>query len=118
MPFVMKAVVAALKDFPYLNSQLDEENEEIVLRDEYNIGVAAATDHGLVVPVVRDVDGKGLVELAGEVNDLVGRARERDIERSEMQGGTFTVTNFGVIGGEYASPIINSPRRRFSVSER
>ncbi|WP_058993216.1 dihydrolipoamide acetyltransferase family protein [Haloarcula sp. CBA1127] len=108
-PFVVKCVAAALDQHPVLNTALDTENEEIVYRDAHNIGVAAATDHGLVVPVVNDVDGKGLVELAGEINDLVGRARERDIERSEMQGGTFTVTNFGVIGGEYASPIINVP---------
>ncbi|NLV12819.1 dihydrolipoamide acetyltransferase family protein [Haloarcula argentinensis] len=108
-PFVVKCVAAALDQHPVLNTALDTENEEIVYRDAHNIGVAAATDHGLVVPVVNDVDGKGLVELAGEINDLVGRARERDIERSEMQGGTFTVTNFGAIGGEYASPIINVP---------
>ncbi|GGK60727.1 dihydrolipoamide acetyltransferase family protein [Haloarcula sebkhae] len=108
-PFVVKCVAAALDQHPVLNTALDTENEEIVYRDVHNIGVAAATDHGLVVPVVNDVDGKGLVELADEINDLVGRARERDIERSEMQGGTFTVTNFGAIGGEYASPIINVP---------
>ncbi|EMA08636.1 pyruvate dehydrogenase E2 component (dihydrolipoamide acetyltransferase) [Haloarcula vallismortis] len=108
-PFVVKCVAAALEQHPVLNTALDTENEEIVYRDVHNIGVAAATDHGLVVPVVNDVDGKGLVKLADEINDLVGRARERDIERSEMQGGTFTVTNFGVIGGEYASPIINVP---------
>ncbi|MHC3379588.1 dihydrolipoamide acetyltransferase family protein [Haloarcula sp. H-GB5] len=108
-PFVVKCVAAALDQHPVLNTALDTENEEIVYRDAHNIGVAAATDHGLVVPVVNDIDGKGLVELADEINDLVGRARERDIERSEMQGGTFTVTNFGAIGGEYASPIINVP---------
>ena len=108
-PFVVKCVAAALDQHPVLNTALDTEKEEIVYRDVHNIGVAAATDHGLVVPVVDDVDGRGLVELADEINDLVGRARERDIERSEMQGGTFTVTNFGVIGGEYASPIINVP---------
>jgi pyruvate dehydrogenase E2 component (dihydrolipoamide acetyltransferase) len=108
-PFVVKCVAAALDQHPILNTALDTENEEIVYREAHNIGVATATDHGLVVPVVDDVDGKGLLELAGEINDLVGRARERDIERSEMQGGTFTVTNFGAIGGEYASPIINVP---------
>jgi len=108
-PFVVKCVAAALDQHPILNTALDTESEEIVYRDAHNIGVATATDHGLVVPVVDDVDGKGLLELADEINDLVGRARERDIERSEMQGGTFTVTNFGAIGGEYASPIINVP---------
>ncbi|MDT3434213.1 dihydrolipoamide acetyltransferase family protein [Haloarcula sp. 1CSR25-25] len=108
-PFVVKCVAAALDQHPVLNTALDTENEEVVYRDAHNIGVATATDHGLVVPVVDDVDGKGLLALAGEINDLVGRARSRDIERSEMQGGTFTVTNFGAIGGEYASPIINVP---------
>jgi pyruvate dehydrogenase E2 component (dihydrolipoamide acetyltransferase) len=108
-PFVVKCVAAALDQHPVLNTALDTENEEIVYRDAHNIGVATATDHGLVVPVVDDVDGKGLLELAGEINDLVARARSRDIERSEMQGGTFTVTNFGAVGGEYASPIINVP---------
>jgi pyruvate dehydrogenase E2 component (dihydrolipoamide acetyltransferase) len=108
-PFVVKCVAAALDQHPVLNTALDTENEEIVYRDAHNIGVATATDHGLVVPVVDDVDGKGLLELAGEINDLVARARSRDIERAEMQGGTFTVTNFGAIGGEYASPIINVP---------
>ncbi|MGB9956911.1 2-oxo acid dehydrogenase subunit E2 [Haloferax prahovense] len=109
MPFVMKAVIAALKDFPYLNSQLDEENEEIVLRDEYNIGVAAATDAGLLVPVVHDADRKGMLELADEMNEKVEKARNRKISPGEMRGGTFTITNIGGIGGEYATPIINYP---------
>jgi len=109
MPFVMKAVIAALKDFPYLNSQLDEENEEIVLRDEYNIGVAAATDAGLLVPVVHDADRKGMLELADEMNEKVEKARNRKIAPEEMRGGTFTITNVGGIGGEYATPIINYP---------
>ncbi|MFC6827202.1 dihydrolipoamide acetyltransferase family protein [Halopelagius fulvigenes] len=109
MPFVTKAVVAALKQFPYMNAQLDEENEEIVLRDEYNVGVATATDAGLLVPVVHDADGKGLLELARETNELVEKARSRKISPAEMQGGTFTITNVGVIGGEYATPIINYP---------
>jgi len=109
MPFVMKAVAAALDEHPVLNTQLDEENEEIVFRDAHNIGVAAATDAGLMVPVVKDVDSKGLLQLASEGNELVSKARERTIAREEMQGGTFTITNFGVVGGEYATPIINYP---------
>ncbi|GGO02034.1 2-oxo acid dehydrogenase subunit E2 [Haloarcula pellucida] len=108
-PFLLKCVAAALDDHPILASQLDAENEEIVYKADRNVGVAAATDHGLVVPVVEDVDEKGLLELATEVNDLVDRARSRDIAREEMQGGTFTVTNFGTIGGEYADPVINVP---------
>ncbi|SFR33587.1 pyruvate dehydrogenase E2 component (dihydrolipoamide acetyltransferase) [Halogeometricum rufum] len=109
MPFVMKAVVAALKEFPFMNSQLDEENEEIVLREEYNVGVATATDVGLMVPVVHGADGKGLLDLAREMNEKVQKARERKISPDEMQGGTFTITNVGGIGGEYATPIINYP---------
>ncbi|AUV83716.1 branched-chain alpha-keto acid dehydrogenase subunit E2 [Salinigranum rubrum] len=109
MPFVMAAVVKALKEFPVLNAMLDEEAEEIVYRKEYHLGVAVATEAGLMVPVVRDVDRKGGVELASELGGLVERARERKITREEMQGSTFTLTNFGAIGGEYATPIINYP---------
>jgi pyruvate dehydrogenase E2 component (dihydrolipoamide acetyltransferase) len=109
MPFVIKAVVAGLKEYPVLNSQLDEESEEIVLRGEYNIGVATATDAGLMVPVVRNADRKGMLEIADEMNELVGKARDRSIAPEEMQGGTFSITNFGAIGGEYATPIINYP---------
>jgi pyruvate dehydrogenase E2 component (dihydrolipoamide acetyltransferase) len=109
MPFVMAAVVKALKEFPQLNAMLDEEADEIVYRKEYHLGVAVATDAGLMVPVVRDVDRKGAVDLASELGGLVERARERKISREEMQGSTFTLTNFGAIGGEYATPIINYP---------
>ena len=109
-PLLLKCVAAALERHPILNSELDTDAEEIVYHDRVDLGVAAATDHGLVVPVVERVDEKGLLELAREVNDLVARARDRDLDRSEMQGGTFTVTNFGAIGGEYADPIINAPQ--------
>ena len=109
MPFVMKAIVAGLKEHPYLNSELREDDEEIVLKKEYNLGIAVATDAGLMVPVVKGVDEKGIFELAEEVNDLATRARERKIKPAEMKGGTFTITNFGAIGGEYATPIINYP---------
>lgn len=109
MPFVIKAVVAGLKEYPILNAQLDEEAEEIVVRGEYNVGVATATDAGLMVPVLKHADGKGLLQLADELNDLAGKARDRSISREEMRGGTFSITNFGAIGGEYATPIINYP---------
>ncbi|MFC7205179.1 dihydrolipoamide acetyltransferase family protein [Haloferax namakaokahaiae] len=109
MPFVMKAVIAALKEFPYMNSQLDEENEEIVLRDDYNLGVAVAADAGLMVPVVRDADSKSMLELADEMNELIDKAQSRKISPAEMRDGTFTITNVGGIGGEYATPIINYP---------
>jgi Pyruvate/2-oxoglutarate dehydrogenase complex, dihydrolipoamide acyltransferase (E2) component, and related enzymes len=109
MPFVMKACVAALKQFPYVNSQLDEENEEIVKKNYYNLGVATATDAGLMVPVVDGVDDKGLLDIAEETNGLVEQARNRKIGPEEMRGGTFTITNIGGIGGEYATPIVNYP---------
>ncbi|WP_224270686.1 dihydrolipoamide acetyltransferase family protein [Haloprofundus salinisoli] len=112
MPFVMKAIVAGLREHPILNSTLDEsdpENAEILVKDEYNIGIAVATDAGLMVPVVKNVDKKSILQLSREVNDLASRARERKVTREEMQGGTFTITNFGAIGGEYATPIINYP---------
>jgi pyruvate dehydrogenase E2 component (dihydrolipoamide acetyltransferase) len=109
MPFVMKAIVAGLKEYPYLNSELREDEEEIVLKGEYNLGIAVATDAGLLVPVVENVDEKGLFELAAEVRDLASRARDRKLKPAEMKGSTFSITNFGAIGGEYATPIINYP---------
>jgi len=108
-PILLRCVAAALEQHPILNTQLDAEREEIVYKDAVNLGVAAATDRGLVVPVVERVGEKGLLELAREVNGLVDRARAGDLEPAEMQGGTFTVTNFGAIGGEYANPVINVP---------
>ncbi|SFS32354.1 dihydrolipoamide acetyltransferase family protein [Halostagnicola kamekurae] len=109
MPFITKAVVAALEEFPEMNAVIDEENEEIVYRNYYNIGVATATDVGLMVPVVDDADEKGLLQIASETNELVQKARERSISPDELQGSTFTITNVGGIGGEYATPILNYP---------
>lgn len=109
MPFAIKAVIAGLKQHPELNSELDEASDEIILHDEYNIGIAVATDAGLMVPVIHDADKKGLFELAEELRDLASRARSRNISREEMEGSTFTITNLGAIGGEYASPILNYP---------
>jgi pyruvate dehydrogenase E2 component (dihydrolipoamide acetyltransferase) len=105
----MRAVTRALREFPQVNASLDEAAEEIVCHDDYNLGVATATDAGLMVPVVEDVDAKGLLDLAAETATKVERARDRSIGREEMQGGTFTITNVGVIGGEYATPIVNHP---------
>jgi pyruvate dehydrogenase E2 component (dihydrolipoamide acetyltransferase) len=109
MPFVMKAVTRALEEHPEINATLDEDAGEIVQKHYYNLGVATATEAGLMVPVVRDVDQKGLSELAADIERVVGRARNREIAPSEMQGGTFTITNFGAIGGDHATPIINYP---------
>ena len=109
MPFVMKAVVAALKAYPQVNVSLDEENEEVVKKHYYNVGVATATDAGLMVPVVDAADRKGLLQLSSEMNEKVQKARDRTISIDEMRGGTFTITNIGGIGGEYATPIVNHP---------
>ncbi|MEF8887781.1 MAG: dihydrolipoamide acetyltransferase family protein [Haloarculaceae archaeon] len=109
LPFVLKAVAAGIREHPVLNSRLDEDEAEIVYHDAANVGVATATDDGLLVPVVERVGEKGILELATEVADLVERARARELSPDEMQGGTFSVTNFGAIGGEYASPIVNHP---------
>ncbi|WP_226483061.1 dihydrolipoamide acetyltransferase family protein [Natrinema amylolyticum] len=109
MPFIMKAVVAALKEHPEMNAVIDEENDEVVYRDYYNIGVATATDVGLMVPVVEDADRKGLLQLSSEMNEVVQKARDRTISPGELRGSTFTITNVGGIGGEYATPIINYP---------
>ncbi|QFU82398.1 2-oxo acid dehydrogenase subunit E2 [Natronorubrum aibiense] len=109
MPFIVKAVVAALQEYPEMNAVIDEDAEEIVYRDYYNIGIATATDVGLMVPVLEDADRKGLLQLSSEMNELVQRARERTISPDELRGSTFTITNVGGIGGEYATPVINYP---------
>jgi pyruvate dehydrogenase E2 component (dihydrolipoamide acetyltransferase) len=109
MPFIIKALVTALKEFPELNSELDEDAEEIIFKHYYNIGIAVATDAGLMVPVLKDAENKGLLQIASDVNELAAKARDRKISPDEMQGSTFTITNFGAFGGEYANPIINYP---------
>jgi pyruvate dehydrogenase E2 component (dihydrolipoamide acetyltransferase) len=110
IPFVLKATVSALRATPNLNAELDEENGEIVRKRYYNIGVATATEEGLLVPVVENVDEKGILELAAEIEDLAERARERSLSPEELRGGTFTVSNWGSIAGNYATPILNYPQ--------
>ena len=107
--FALKAVATALKTYPNFNATLDTENNEIIIKHYYNIGVAVNTDNGLIVPVVRDVDRKSIKELALELTDQVQRARERKTTVEEMQGGTFTITNAGAMGGGFFAPIINHP---------
>jgi pyruvate dehydrogenase E2 component (dihydrolipoamide acetyltransferase) len=107
--FAMKAAVAALKAHPRFNASLDAEREEIILKQYYHIGVAVDTGRGLIVPVVRDVDRKSITQLAVELNDLVARSRTGKIEREELAGGTFTITNIGILGGTGFTPIVNYP---------
>jgi pyruvate dehydrogenase E2 component (dihydrolipoamide acetyltransferase) len=105
----LKAVVACLKEFPNFNSSYDSAKTELVLKRYYNIGVAVDTPTGLVVPVIRNVDQKTVLQLAAELTELAGKARDRKLQMSEMQGGTFTITNLGGIGGTSFTPIVNYP---------
>jgi pyruvate dehydrogenase E2 component (dihydrolipoamide acetyltransferase) len=108
--FVLKAVAAALRKYPRFNAELDMDAEEIILKYDYHIGVAVDTDRGLLVPVVRDVDCKSIVDLAMELPQLAERVRNGDAEREDLTGGTFTVTNVGPMGGTGFAPIINHPQ--------
>ena len=107
LAFVIKAVVAALKKFPTFNASLDGDN--LVFKQYYNIGFAADTPNGLVVPVIRDADKKGLVEIAKEMADLSKAAREGKLKPDQMQGGCFSISSLGGIGGTNFTPIINAP---------
>ncbi len=109
LPFVIKALVPALKEFPYINSSLDEQNGNVVLKKYYNIGIATDTEQGLVVPVVKDADMKDIFELAGEIERLADKARKGQLTLEDVRGGTFTITNVGAIGGLFATPIVNAP---------
>ncbi len=107
--FAIKAVATALKTYPQFNASLDLENQEIILKKYFHIGIAVDTPHGLMVPVIRDVDRKSIREIAIELNQVIERARNRESSREELVGGTFTITNAGAIGGGYFSAIINYP---------
>ncbi len=107
LAFLIKAAVAALKRFPDFNSSLD--GGELVYKKYYNIGFAADTPDGLLVPVIKQADRKGIADLAKETSDLAAKAREGKLTSAEMQGGTFTISSLGSIGGTYFTPIINAP---------
>jgi len=109
MPFIMKATALALAKFPMLNGRLDEEAGEIINPGHVNLGIATDTPNGLIVPVIPDVQAKGMLQLASELGDLAGRTRENKIRPEELRGSTFTITNAGNIGGTLATPIINFP---------
>ncbi len=109
LPFIIKSVVAGLKAFPFLNATLDEEKNEVVLKKYYNIGIAVDTPEGLMVFVLKHADQKSILELAEEISVLTEKAFSRTISLSDLKGGTFTLTNYGVIGGIFGTPIINYP---------
>ena len=108
-PYFLKAVTIALEKYPQFNASLDEKNEEIILKHYYNIGMAVATERGLIVPVIKNVDKRNIEQLAIEVNNVAEKTRSGKIELDELQGGTFTITNIGSIGGTSATPIISYP---------
>lgn len=108
--FVLKAAVAALREFPRFNASLDVSTEEIVLKRYYHVGVAVDTDRGLIVPVVRDVDRKNILDLAKDLSSVAQRTREGKAGRDDLLGGSFTITNIGPLGGTAFSPIINFPQ--------
>ncbi len=107
--FLMKAVVAALKEFPRFNSSLDASGDELILKKYFHIGIAVATADGLVVPVIRDVDKKTLTELAMELREVSQKARDKKLKPADMQGGCFTISSLGGIGGTSFTPIVNAP---------
>jgi len=109
LPFAMKALAAALQEHPYLNASLDDEKGEIILKKYYHIGVAVDTKDGLMVPVVKNVREKNIFQLAAELEELSEKARSRTIDLADLKGGTFTITNFGAMGGIFGFPIIHHP---------
>jgi len=109
LPFIMKAVIPALNAHPYFNASLDEGAEAIVLKKYFNIGIAVDTTDGLIVFVIKDADKKNILDLAKETATLADKARLRKIDLHELKGSTFTITNYGVVGASYGTPIINYP---------
>lgn len=105
LPFIIKAVIAALKENPLLNSSI--EGEEILIKKYYNIGVAVETEVGLMVPVIKKAEDKNIIQIAKEISELAEKARTRKIDLMDLKGGTFTITNYGSIGGTYGTPILN-----------
>lgn len=109
LAYIVKAVTETLKEFPALNSELDESTQEIVNKNYYNIGIAVDTDDGLYVPVIKDTDQKDIFTIAQEITALAEKARTKKLAPQEMKDGTFTITNYGSIGGDFATPVINYP---------
>jgi len=110
LPFILKAVSIALKEFPSLNSQMDLENDRMILKKYVNLGIAVDTDNGLVVPVIRNVDKLSIAELSAQIMELAEKARDRKLTLDDFKDGTFSVTNYGSIGGTFGVPVINYPQ--------
>ena len=109
LPYVVKALVSALKKYPELNTSIDNETFEVIQKHYYNVGIAADTEKGLVVPVVKDADKLSMFEISDEINDLAGKARDGKLSSDEMKGGSVTISNLGSAGGKWFTPVINQP---------
>ncbi|GGG88268.1 dihydrolipoamide acetyltransferase family protein [Paenibacillus radicis (ex Gao et al. 2016)] len=109
LPFIVKALVAACRQFPIMNSTLDEANQEIVYRQYYNIGIATDTDNGLIVPVIEDADRKNIWMVADSIRDLAVRGRDGKLKPNELRGSTISISNIGSAGGMFFTPVINFP---------
>ena len=118
LPFIVKAVIEALKLHPMLNATVDDEAEEIVVKKYYNIGIAVDVPDGLIVPVVKGADMKTIFEIAGDIQNLAEAARKRTLDLADLKGGTFSITNVGAIGGNAATPIINFPETAILATMR
>jgi pyruvate dehydrogenase E2 component (dihydrolipoamide acetyltransferase) len=110
LPFVVKAVAQALKHHPQLNSQIDSENNRMIVRNRYHIAIAVDAPDGLVVPVIRDADQISLFQTAKQIGELATKARARKLTMEDMKGGSFSITSFGSFGGIFATPVINYPQ--------
>ncbi|MGH1140836.1 pyruvate dehydrogenase complex dihydrolipoyllysine-residue acetyltransferase [Bacillus pseudomycoides] len=109
LPYVVKALTSALREYPMLNTSLDDASSEIVHKHYFNIGIAADTDKGLLVPVVKDTDRKSIFTISNEINELAGKARDGRLAPAEMKGASCTITNIGSAGGQWFTPVINHP---------
>jgi pyruvate dehydrogenase E2 component (dihydrolipoamide acetyltransferase) len=109
LPFLMKASLDAFKEYPWFNAEFDDEAQEFVIKKYYNFGVAVDTPEGLLVPVVKGVDQKGILDLAREIEELVNSVNKRTLDLADLRGSSFTVTNIGAIGGRFATPVLNYP---------
>ena len=109
LPYVVKALVSTLKKYPILNASFDDETEELIYKHYYNIGIAADTDRGLLVPVVKDADRKSMFDISAEINELATKARDGKLSPGEMKGASCSITNIGSAGGQWFTPVINHP---------
>ncbi|MBW3114033.1 2-oxo acid dehydrogenase subunit E2 [Bacillus sp. MCCB 382] len=109
LPYIVKALTSALREYPALNTSIDDSTSEIVQKHYYNIGIAADTDKGLLVPVVKNADRKSMFSISNEINELAGKARDGKLSGDEMKGASCTITNIGSAGGQWFTPVINHP---------